>query len=274
MKRMFLSLLVILVASSAFAMSKSRAREEAWFLTDKMAYELFLTVEQMEDVYEINYDYFRALSSHRRVYTREYQRRLDDLAYVLTPRQWRRFETILDFVNPVKAVNNKWSFGIYSRYTSGMHYFNKPNSYSVYVTSNKHNSNYYMGRQKMHANHVQNRVGVLKPDHRNTAPVVNNKPVVGNHNNSGNNSNKGHAAYGVQPKNNGNFNVNNGKNDPKKDLRNDVKKDAKSDVKKDVRNDVKKDVKKDVKSDVKNDRRGTTPTRRFNGTNGSRARSN
>lgn len=175
MKRMILSLLVVLSASSSFAMSKSRAREEAWFLTDKMAYELFLTAEQMEDVYEINYDYFRALSSYHHAYTLEYKRRLDDLAYVLTARQWRRFENIADFVNPVRVVNKSWSFAIYNRYDRGLHYYNKPKNYTVYAGTNKRASDYYKGRQNMHADHVKNRVGTLNANRRHEAPTASQK---------------------------------------------------------------------------------------------------
>ena len=39
------------------AMSNSKVRKETRFLTDKMAYELNLSTEQYNDVYEINYDF-------------------------------------------------------------------------------------------------------------------------------------------------------------------------------------------------------------------------
>lgn len=218
MKRMILSLLVILSAASTFAMTKSRAREEAWFLTDKMAYELFLTAEQMEDVYEINYDYFRALSSYRYTYTKEYRRRLDDLAYVLTARQWRRFETIADFVNPAKVVNKKWTCVIYNRYNSNLHYYAKPKSYTLYVGTSRRAADYYLGRQKMHADHVKNRVGTLNANRRYVTPTV------GNHNGSAanhqNQVNKGHAALAGQTtrKDNGHQTVkDNGKTQNKTD---------------------------------------------------------
>lgn len=38
-------------------MSNSKVRKETRFLTDKMAYELNLSTEQYNDVYEINYDF-------------------------------------------------------------------------------------------------------------------------------------------------------------------------------------------------------------------------
>ena len=55
MKKMFFALLTMLTFSiSANAMSYEQARNEALFLTDKMAYELNLTDEQYEAAYEIN----------------------------------------------------------------------------------------------------------------------------------------------------------------------------------------------------------------------------
>ena len=57
MKKLFFALMMMLAASvSANAMSYEQARNEALFLTDKMAYELNLTDEQYEDAYEINLD--------------------------------------------------------------------------------------------------------------------------------------------------------------------------------------------------------------------------
>lgn len=53
MKKVLLTLIVVMSSVSAFAMSSYRARQEAWFLTDKMAYELYLTEDQMQDVKNI-----------------------------------------------------------------------------------------------------------------------------------------------------------------------------------------------------------------------------
>ena len=46
MKRLLLSLVLLIAASALHAMSYREAREYAYFLTDKMAYELNLTPEQ------------------------------------------------------------------------------------------------------------------------------------------------------------------------------------------------------------------------------------
>ena len=53
---LFCTVLASTVLCSA-AMSSSRVRLEARFLTDKMAYELKLSKAQYNDVYEINYDF-------------------------------------------------------------------------------------------------------------------------------------------------------------------------------------------------------------------------
>lgn len=196
MKRMILSLMLVVSVVNVFAMTKSRARQEAWFLTDKMAYELLLTEGQIEDVYEINYDYFRSLSSYNHVYTFEANRRMDYLAYVLTPWQWRKFQTILDFVNPVKVVNRAWHLVIYSRYDRGFHYFNKPYAYTHYKGLNMNNLSYYKNRQKMHVENVNKKANIR--------PQVN-----GLHNNKNNNNNKNNYNKNQVNKNQNNMHQNN-----------------------------------------------------------------
>ena len=175
MKKVLLTLIVVMSSVSAFAMSSYRARQEAWFLTDKMAYELYLTEDQMQDVFEINYDYFRSLVNYSLPYTLEYNRRLDDLSFVLTPWQWRKFRLIEDFVTPVKVVNRTWSFVIYNRYVRGLNYYNKPMGYSIYVGGHKNNPGYYKGRQVMHLEKVRSRVGNPNTDRKYTIPSYVNK---------------------------------------------------------------------------------------------------
>ena len=61
MKRILFILLATLstavCSAGTNAMSNSKVRKETRFLTDKMAYELNLSTEQYNDVYEINYDF-------------------------------------------------------------------------------------------------------------------------------------------------------------------------------------------------------------------------
>ena len=69
MKKMFFALMVMLTSTlSASAMSYEQARNEALFLTDKMAYELNLTDEQYEAAYEINLDYLMGVAGRDDVF--------------------------------------------------------------------------------------------------------------------------------------------------------------------------------------------------------------
>ena len=61
--RHFMILAVMMVMTiSAKAISYEEAKDDAFFLTDKMAYELSLTEDQYDAVYEINLDYLLCLN--------------------------------------------------------------------------------------------------------------------------------------------------------------------------------------------------------------------
>ena len=66
MKKLFFALMMMAVGINANAMSYEQARNEALFLTDKMAYELNLTDEQYEAAYEINLDYLMGVTGRAR----------------------------------------------------------------------------------------------------------------------------------------------------------------------------------------------------------------
>ena len=59
MKKFIIALVAMFMMTftSASAMSYEQARQQALFLTDKMAYELNLTDDQYEAAYEVNLDY-------------------------------------------------------------------------------------------------------------------------------------------------------------------------------------------------------------------------
>ena len=61
MKKMMILAMMMVMTISANAMSYNAAKNEALFLSDKMAYELNLTAAQYEAVYEINLDYLMSL---------------------------------------------------------------------------------------------------------------------------------------------------------------------------------------------------------------------
>ena len=65
MKKMMIALVAMLtIAATGKAMSYEQARNEALFLTDKMAYELNLTDAQYEAAFEINLDYLMGVTSY------------------------------------------------------------------------------------------------------------------------------------------------------------------------------------------------------------------
>ncbi|MCS2612429.1 hypothetical protein NXY41_18125 [Bacteroides fragilis] len=160
----FLAIGITAVSSvSMAAMSNSRIRKETRFLTDKMAYELNLSTGQYNDVYEINYDFvysirylmddvMRGEEWALDKYYRTLDIRNDDLRWVLTASQYRRFIGVDYFYRPIYANGGGWSFRVYIRYTNHNHfYFGKPYHYSSYCgghyRTHYHNS-YYRGRYR------------------------------------------------------------------------------------------------------------------------------
>lgn len=132
------------------AMTYTQARQEALFLTDKMAYELGLYESQYDAVYEINLDYLMALSSKNDLYSSAWTRRNLDLSYVLTAAQYNAFIGADYFYRPVY-----WSSGfryrIYTRYTDrSYYYYSRPTVYTTYRGGHSWNSNggksWYRGR--------------------------------------------------------------------------------------------------------------------------------
>ena len=62
MKRyVFILLAALLSVTVGRAMDYEEARQRAWFLTDKMAYELNLTPEQYDRAYEVNLNYLMSI---------------------------------------------------------------------------------------------------------------------------------------------------------------------------------------------------------------------
>ena len=89
MKKLMMTLIAMLTMTvSANAMSYEQARNEALFLTDKMAYELNLTDEQYEAAYEINLDYLMGVTGRADVFGTYWERRNLDLSYILLDWQW------------------------------------------------------------------------------------------------------------------------------------------------------------------------------------------
>ena len=129
-----MTLIVLLsVAATGKAMSYEQARNEALFLTDKMAYELNLTDEQYEAAYEINLDYLMGVTSYDDVYGDYWERRNRDLSYVMWDWQWTAFCAAAYFFRPLTWVDGYWHFGVYARYPHrDFFYFGRPVFYATY----------------------------------------------------------------------------------------------------------------------------------------------
>ena len=92
MKRFILAMVAVLtLGSAANAMSYKSARDQAFFLTDKMAFELGLSDDQYNAVFEINMDYIMCLDVYDDIFGTFWTRRNNELKYVLSPMQYQRY---------------------------------------------------------------------------------------------------------------------------------------------------------------------------------------
>ena len=209
MKKMMILVMMMTIAISASAMTYTKARYEALFLTDKMAYELNLTSTQLEAVYEINLDYLLSVNTPNDLYGSWWNRRNTDLRLVLTGWQYDKYTMSHYFYRPISWVNGGWTFNIYSRYTDRNRYYNtRPNVFVTYKGGNNHKPNGY------YTSHRPNNGGTMAPhsnggngngqfgnsrtfDHNNNNSNNNNHNNGNNHNNNnnrnGNNNNNGHG---------------------------------------------------------------------------------
>ena len=124
---------MLTIAATGKAMSYEQARNEALFLTDKMAYELNLTDEQYEAAYEINLDYLMGVTSYDDVYSTYWERRNLDMSYILLDWQWQAFINATYFYRPLYWEGGYWHFGIYARYPHRDYFFfGRPVFYASY----------------------------------------------------------------------------------------------------------------------------------------------
>lgn len=175
---MMIALMSLLTfAATGNAMSYEQARNEALFLTDKMAYELNLTEDQYEAVYEINLDYLMGVTSYDDVYALGWERRNSDLAFVLFDWQLTAYRTASYFYRPLYWHGGYWHFGIYARYPRRDNfYFGRPVFYASYRGGHSWrmngNRSWYQPRRhvyapKHHRNHFGMKDGWDRGDFRN-----------------------------------------------------------------------------------------------------------
>ena len=183
MKKMILTLMAMLtIAASANAMSYEQARNEALFLTDKMAYELNLSDAQYEACYEINLDYLMGVTSQYDVFGPYWERRNLDLSYILFSWQWELFRAATYFYRPLYFDAGYWHFGIYARYPHRDYFFfGRPAFYVSYRGGHSWRMNgghsYYEGRRdhyrpdnRSRDQHFGMRNGWDRGDYRNGGP--------------------------------------------------------------------------------------------------------
>jgi hypothetical protein len=229
-----MSLLMVLTIPAMAAMSTSKMRQHSRFLTDRMAYELNLSNSQYDDVYEVNYDFLSrtryliedvaaGYTSALDEYYDYLDVRNDDLRWILTSSQYRRFLEKEYFYRPIyTTTSHTWGFRIYQVYSDINHFFfGKPSHYASYkgahYRSNFNNVSYYksqhrdryqnndvyhgdftMGKtMKKEQENRRNQVNQSRPSNSNNGNVSTSRPSNSNNGNvstsspSNSNSNKG-----------------------------------------------------------------------------------
>ena len=201
MNRYILTLVAALTAMvSASAMSYERAREEALYLTDKMAYELNLTPDQYDRVYQVNLDYFMSIAYEADCYGVYWNYRDTDLRYILWDWQYRLYVTLDYFYRPIRWIRAAWHYPICDHYRYGYYYYERPRVYVSYHGCNwkrrGHNDvSPYRGWRAERGPGMRDRYDNNRPGGR---PGTHNEPsrpsngrYDGNHNNKGGHADRG-----------------------------------------------------------------------------------
>ena len=144
MKKIVLASLLALLSLNMMALSESKIRDYARFLSDRMAYELDLTPMQYDDCYEINYDFIYSVErfmddvvyGYIDAIDRYYEYldyRNEDLRHILDYAQYERFLNAEYFFRPIYTTRNGWYLRIYNVYTNHtFYYFDRPSIFYVY----------------------------------------------------------------------------------------------------------------------------------------------
>ena len=201
MKRYVLTLLIVLAGTlSAKAISYNEARDRAWFLTDKMAYELNLTPDQYDRVYQVNLDYFMSIAYEADCYGVYWNYRETDLRYILWDWQYRLYVTLDYFYRPIRWIRAAWHYPICDHYRYGYYYYERPRVYVSYHGCNwkrrGHNDvSPYRGWRAERGPGMRDRYDNNRPGGR---PGTHNEPsrpsngrYDGNHNNKGGHADRG-----------------------------------------------------------------------------------
>lgn len=117
MKRfMFTLAATLLMALTVSAQRLQNAREEAYFITNKMGLELGLTPNQRTNVLQLNLDYLESINGYRDVNGRLWSYRNKQMKMVLTHQQWVRYKETYYFYQPIGWRGNAYVHNIYAKY--------------------------------------------------------------------------------------------------------------------------------------------------------------
>lgn len=137
-----LMIMLTSIVASAQPMNVYSMRNNARFLTDRMAYTLGLSAAILDDIYCINYDYICGVNGYlddvaygymyddymEVVYARDYA-----LRRLLSERQWALLMSYDYFYRPISFVDHRWRFAIYSHDRHMNHFFfNAPRQFNDY----------------------------------------------------------------------------------------------------------------------------------------------
>ena len=222
-KFIFALIAMVMMTVSATAMSYEQARQQALFLTDKMAYELNLTDEQYEAAYEINLDYLMGVRTVDDLYGPYWERRNLDLSYILLSWQYRAFCDAAYFYRPLYWNAGYWHFGVYARYPyRDYFFFGRPTVYIEYRGGHSWHMNggrsWYRDRRicpPHHNNYFGMRDGFRRgdfgngysgnPSSRTQFGTAQRPPMMNNGTMSFGNANRNNNSFGNANRNNNSF---------------------------------------------------------------------
>lgn len=138
MKKIMFLAIMMTIAISANAMTYNAARNEALFLSDKMAYELGLTNAQYEAVYEINLDYLLNVNTRADIHGPWWNIRNRDLRHVLSTWQFDRYMACNYFYRPIAFRAGTWTLAIYNRYDRGRMFMHRPSVFAGFRGGHNH----------------------------------------------------------------------------------------------------------------------------------------
>lgn len=225
MKKFILALvaMVTMTCTTASAMSYEQARQQALFLTDKMAYELNLTDDQYEAAYEVNLDYLMGVNTYDDLYGIYWRQRNMDLNYILLDWQYQAYLNATYFYRPLYWNAGYWHFGVYARYPyRDYFFFGRPTVYIEYRGGHSWHMNggrsWYRDRRicpPHHNNYFGMRDGFRRgdfgngysgnPSSRTQFGTAQRPPMMNNGTMSFGNANRNNSSFGNANRNNSSF---------------------------------------------------------------------